>query len=215
MPIKKVYLVFGVLGLMACRPTERMGEIAPDPAPYTIKTESVSPLSVEEPAEPIAAQPTEQSAEPLTNPKQAGWNPDDTVTDKCFMLLAYDPEDTSVNLRDQPDGSVLTSLPNLTRVHSGQPAYIEPGWNSLSVEGQDQQGYIWQDLLRLTYYQVEDPQDTYANLRQSPGGPVINTLDNGTEVRFLGEDGTWTQVELASGQVGYVATSLLMRPNCF
>ncbi|MEM9907139.1 MAG: SH3 domain-containing protein [Cyanobacteria bacterium P01_D01_bin.44] len=204
MSIQKAGLSLLTLGLVAC-----------SAMPSAPTTEAGSSLSVAEPTDPIAAQPTEQPTEPLTSTKQSGWNPDDTVTDKCFVLLAYDPEDTSVNLRDRPDGSVLTSLPNLTRVHSGQPAYIEPGWNSLTVEGQDQQGYIWQDLLRLTYYQVEDPQDTYANLRQSPDGPVISPLENGTEVRFMGEDGTWTQVELASGQVGYVATSLLIRPNCF
>lgn len=79
----------------------------------------------------------------------------------------------------------------------------------------DQPGYIWHELRRRTYYQVQDPQDTYANFRQSPNGPVLDTLPNSTEVRFIGELGTWTQVELAYGQTGYVATTLLTTPSCF
>ncbi|MEO0457511.1 MAG: SH3 domain-containing protein [Cyanobacteria bacterium P01_A01_bin.114] len=210
MSIKKACLSLVVLGSVACSPS-------------STTTEPALPLAVEKSTAPISSQPTDsaqptgsaQPTEPSISPKQVGWDPADNDPEKCFVMLAYDPEDTSVNLRDQPDGNILTSLPNLTPLNTEGPAGIEPGWNYVYAVDQDRWGYIWQDLIRLTYYQVEDPQDTYANLRQTPNGPVIDTLANGTEVRFMGTDGTWTQVELASGQVGYVATSLLMPPNCF
>ncbi|MEL6402227.1 MAG: SH3 domain-containing protein [Cyanobacteria bacterium J06626_4] len=141
--------------------------------------------------------------------------------EKCFVMLAYDPEDTSVNLRDRPDGNIVTSLPNFTPlgVHTG-PAFVEPGWNFIHVLAPDrsayqQSGYVWHELIRRTHYQVEDPQDSAANFRQSPDGPVIDTLANGTEVQFMGEAGTWTQVKLADNRIGYVATALLTDPSCF
>ena len=141
--------------------------------------------------------------------------------EKCFVMLAYDPEDSSVNLRDQPDGSIVTGLPNFTplEVHTG-PAFVEPGWNFIHVLEPDrsayrQSGYIWYELIRRTHYQVEDPQNSAANFRPSPDGPVIDTLANGTEVRFMGEVGTWTKVELADNRTGYVTTALLTDPSCF
>ena len=141
--------------------------------------------------------------------------------EKCFVMLAYDPADTSVNLRDQPDGNIVTSLPNFTPlgVHAG-PAFVEPGWNLIHVLEPDrsayqQSGYVWHELIRRTHYQVEDPQNSAANFRPSPDGPVIDTLANGTEVRFMGEVGTWTKVELADNRTGYVTTALLTDPSCF
>ena len=141
--------------------------------------------------------------------------------EKCFVMLAYDPEDTSVNLRDQPDGNIVTGLPNFTPlgIHTG-PALVEPGWNFIHVLEPDrsaywQSGYIWHELIRRTHYQVADPQDSAANFRQSPDGPVIATLANGTEVQFMGEVGTWTQVELADHRTGYITTALLTDPSCF
>lgn len=196
-----------LLGLIACQSTDETVTNTPDvSSPSAAPTASTSPLSDETQAIPIPNQ---------SPPKQAGWDPANNTGDKCLVMLAYDPDDTSVNLRDQPDGSVLTSVSNLTPLNAEGPAFIEPGWNYVYVVDQDRWGYIWQDLIRRTYYQVDDPQDISANLRQSPNGSVIEPLANGTEVRFMGEADTWTQVELANGQIGYVATALLSDPNCF
>ncbi|MBE9097958.1 SH3 domain-containing protein [Vacuolonema iberomarrocanum] len=189
--------------------------IAPDEAAPS--AESTSPSSPEEQAAVPSNQPTPNNAQ------RAGWGTGDNVRERCGVLLAYDPNDTSVNLRDRPNGDVMDSLPNLTPLSSQDGlAYIDPDvWNPVVVQrtsglgSTGQSGYIWHELLRRTYYQVEDTQDTYANLRQSPGGTVIDTVPNGTEVRFMGEVDVWTQVELASGQTGYVATALLTEPRCF
>lgn len=199
-----------LLSLIACQPLDETGTSTPDVSPSSAPTTaSVSSLSAETQTTPTPDQSSSVA------PKQAGWDPAENAGEKCLVMLAYDPEDSSVNLRDQPNGNVLTSLPNLTPLNAEGPAFIESGWNYVYVVNQDRWGYVWQDLIRRTYYQVDDPQDTYANLRQSPNGPVIEPLTNGTEVRFIGEAGTWTQVELANGQIGYVATALLSDPNCF
>jgi hypothetical protein len=34
-------------------------------------------------------------------------------------------------------------------------------------------------------------------------------------VRFLGIEGSWTAVELDSGETGYISTQLLTDPDCF
>ena len=84
-----------------------------------------------------------------------------------------------MNLRDQPDSDIIVSLPNFTLLSTEPgtaPAFIDSSWNHVHLWQQEQSdfisGYIWQDLIRHTYYQVQAPQDTYANFRQSPNGPV-------------------------------------------
>ncbi|MEO1791978.1 MAG: protein kinase [Cyanobacteria bacterium J06629_19] len=135
--------------------------------------------------------------------------------DKCFNLLAYDPEDTSVNVRSSPNGNLIDTLPNLSIVQQEGPALIETGWNLVNINDTGIQGYILGDLLYRTTYQVNDPSDTSANLRQTPDGELIAAIDNSTEVKFLGTNGSWTQVELNNGQSGYISTSRLAEPNCF
>ncbi|MEL6937972.1 MAG: SH3 domain-containing protein [Cyanobacteria bacterium J06598_1] len=133
----------------------------------------------------------------------------------CQLLYAYDPEDTSVNVRDRPDGDIITDIPNFTTVSSEGPAGIEPGWNKLYVNDLDSWGYIWGDLLHRTHYQVQDAEDTSANLRQSPDGPVLTSVTNGTVVAFVGTTGDWTRVQTETGQQGYILNSLLTQPSCF
>lgn len=216
MMIKQAYLSLLFLGLLAYHPLDRASAIAPNSlCTAATPRESESLPAVQQQTVRLSNQTTSVGAQ------QAGWNPSENFDEKCMIMLAYDPNDTFVNLRSQPGGNIITSLPNYTvlRERSG-PVVIGNGWNFVDVLESDrsayiQSGYVWHELIRRTYYQVADPQDTYANLRQLPDGPVLDTLPNGTEVRFIGEQGTWTQVELANGQIGYVATALLAEPNCF
>ena len=139
------------------------------------------------------------------------------VENVCSTLYAYDPEDTGVNVRDQPNGDVITQVPNLSSVYRADDPYawIEPDtWNHIKLPD-GTQGYLWGALLRHTAYRVYDPNDTAANLRAVPGGDVIVALPNDTEVEFLGEEGDWTHVRLGRGTDGYIATLLLGTPNCF
>ena len=204
MTIKKTHLSLLLLGFMAYHPAVSASEIAPNVS-LSLASKSAKPATV------LA----NESAS--VGPKQAECYPAENLMEKCFSMLAYDPNDTSVNLHDQPDGNVIISLPNFTllRADVGPAAIWPDSWNSVVVLETEQAGYVWHELLRQRYYQVQDPQDTGANFRQLPNGLVLSTLPNGTEVRFIGESGTWTQVELANGAIGYVATVLLTTDNCF
>lgn len=174
-----------------------------------------------QPSSQSSSQPSNQLSQPQTAtltpiPKSldssAAGNKSDHNFSACLQIVAYDPEDSSVNLRDRPDGTVTARLSNLTILETGEPAGADPGWNRVYAVDRAIWGYVWGDLIYRTYYQV---QDTSANLRRSPNGAAIASIRNGTEVRFLGISGTWTKVALDSGQAGYIATSLLTDPDCF
>ena len=186
-------IAFGVVtGLLAC--TQPSASVQPATQP------------------PAQSNHAQSNLEPKPQTKQA----DSSHTfEACFNLVAYDPADTSVNLRDQPDGSVIDSLPNFSQVQMEGPAGIDSGWNHVYVVGSNTQGYVWGDLLHRSYYQVADPQDSFANLRRSPNGPVVTAVENETAVRFLGIMGEWTRVSLTSGQAGYIHSALLAPPSCF
>ncbi|MEM9151149.1 MAG: hypothetical protein AAGB19_11930, partial [Cyanobacteria bacterium P01_F01_bin.3] len=150
--------------------------------------------------------------------------PVDTITPefgddvlRCLYLVAYDPGDTIVNFREQPDSNsvIIRPLDNLTLVQSEGPAGTEPRWNRVYDTETDTWGYIWEDLLYHTYYQVQDPDGTSANLRDAPNGNLIAPIDNGTIVQFLGTEGDWTLVALGNRQEGYIQTLRLTPTNCF
>ncbi|MEO1633909.1 MAG: SH3 domain-containing protein, partial [Cyanobacteria bacterium J06631_9] len=150
----------------------------------------------------------------------ASTEPSESVIDenKCFDLFAYDAEDTTVNVRESPNGEVIDSVPNLTRIQAKDLAFIESEWNEVLVSTNTKNivsGYIWGDMLYRTVYQVQDTEDPTVNLRTAPNGNVLTAVTNGTEVGFLGVEGEWTQVQLGNGQVGYIATTRLVPPSCF
>lgn len=53
---------------------------------------------------------------------------------------------------------------------------------------------------------IDTNSDTVTNLRDSPNGGVITTLQNGTRVSLLGSnsDGTWLKVKTPDGKIGWV-----------
>ncbi len=148
---------------------------------------------------------------PINSSKSVPKSRERTFT-ACMESVAYDPTNMTVNLSLQPGGNHLDSLPNLTRL---QVELDELGWDRVFVVKTETWGYVRDDFIYRTYYQVQDLQDTSANVRRSPNGEVITAVPNGTEVRFLGIEGSWTQVQLDSGETGYISTQLLSDPNCF
>ena len=62
---------------------------------------------------------------------------------------------------------------------------------------------------------VLDPNDSYANARATPNGPIVGPLANGTRVQVIGElddpsGRPWSEVRFGSaGSTGYVFKSLL------
>ncbi len=173
--------------------------------------------SIEPPEKSIVVQSPANSIEETTaqSPVPGSELKERDTIDACFNMVAYDPADTSVNLRDRPDGRIIDQLPNLSLLQREGPAGAVPGWNYVFVLDTSTWGYVWGDLIYLARYQVQDPQDTFANMRRSPNGEVITAVPNGTEVHFIGTDGSWTKVLLDNGQEGYISTDRLDRPNCF
>ncbi len=217
----------GVLvGLLACaQPSEisQSSASSAEPAAVASATPSAAPLAATAPvavqttpsAAPAAESSTESARAKRPASSQALPKSSDRTFTTCMESVAYDPSDTTVNLRDKPDGTVLAALPNLTILQAPGPAGAEPGWNEVFVVESETWGFVWGDKIYRTYYQVQDPQDTRVNVRRSPNGEVITAVPNGTEVRFLGIEGSWTQVQLDSGETGYISTQLLSDPNCF
>lgn len=121
MTAKQVYLSLSLLGLMAYPTAGRTIEILPNVALFATSTGTGS---ISSPA--FEQQPTLTSSQllPVVSTQVAGF-PADNFNEKYGVLLAYDPNDTSVNLSDQPNGNVITSLPNLTRIYADvRPAAI-------------------------------------------------------------------------------------------
>ena len=137
------------------------------------------------------------------------------VIDLCFVLVVFDPNDSSVNLRSSPNGEVVKTLPNLTSVSMEVgPAFIDSSWTSIQLSEQEK-GYVFSDFLYRQIYTILDPNDSSANLRNRPNGSVIEAIPNGTEVEFRGSSNGWTKVKLKTGQEGYIYSALLREPECF
>lgn len=204
-----IWIVPGIMASqLACgqrsRPTSSPSLTTESASTSTITTKSATDSSQVKQADIAQARIASPSPE----------DPFDTF-DACMNMFAYDLADTSVNLRDQPNGKVITRLPNLSRLQTEGPAYVEPGWNRVFDVSSETWGYVWGELIYRTYYQVKDPQDTYANLRQVPNGAIITAVPNGTHVQFKGVDSGWTQVQLQDGRTGYISSSRLGLPSCF
>jgi uncharacterized protein YgiM (DUF1202 family) len=135
-----------------------------------------------------------------------------SVDDTCYTLTIYDPSDKSANLRSSPNGRILTSVANGAQVRTMGVARIDPNWTRVRLGRQE--GYISSKLLRRTVYQVIDRQDKTVNLRRSPNGPIVRVLANETHVLFVRSQGTWSQVSLPNGSMGYVLSKFLLDPVC-
>lgn len=135
--------------------------------------------------------------------------------DSCTSLYAYDPSDTYVNVRDSPNGEILTSVDNFTTLQpaDGSTSIIANGWNKIYI-GHRTVGYVHGDLIRTKLYRVYDPSDTSANLRATPNGEVVTAMQNGSIVKFAGIEGDWTRVVTRGDSVGYVSTALLDALPC-
>lgn len=155
-----------------------------------------------------AADQTQQGNPPLVQASQL------QSDDGCTNLFAYDPNDTFVNVRDRPNGEIIASLPNFSRLQLANDS-LEPsqGWNEI-YSGHRTRGYVYSDLISRTVLSVLDPNDSGANLRSSPNGPIIKKLPNGTPVKFAGTDGNWTIVETEDERIGRISTALLAPPTC-
>jgi hypothetical protein len=135
--------------------------------------------------------------------------------ERCQFLTVFDAKDSFANLRQSPNGKVLTRIPNGSLVNTVDGrARIQPGWTAIRLP--TMRGYIASTLLHRSVYRVIDPQDKTVNLRSSPNGQVITSIPNDTEVMFLGKsgDGRWSRVRLASGKIGFIFAKFLLPPNC-
>lgn len=116
-----------------------------------------------------------------------------------------DPTGTPLNVRDGPNGAVLTTLKRGAmvevvdnRYHEGQrwalvARYAEPwGWvfgAYIKCDGSDGFGRVCT---------VADPTGTPLNVREAPNGPIRGTWENGMRVRP-------TEEKLSNGKLWYAA----------
>ena len=134
------------------------------------------------------------------------------------VCTVVDPTGTPLNVREAPNGAILSTLRKGTKVeiithieHEGttwaQVAQFGADWgyvfgDYLSCEGTDEYGEVCT---------VADPTGTPLNIREAPNGTVLGTWDNGVRVRpyesVVAANGkTWRAVERFADDnaIGYV-----------
>jgi hypothetical protein len=138
-----------------------------------------------------------------------------SMEERCFGYRVFDLNDTKVNLRQSPNGRIVRTVANGTKVTDTYPETPPSPPNWMPVLYQNQTVYVWRRFLYRLIYEVVDPKDRSVNLRRSPNGSIIRALPNATLVMLLAPQGNWSKVRLENGQEGYVFSKFLREPGCF
>lgn len=115
-----------------------------------------------------------------------------------------------VNVRDRYTGEVVGQFDNNTYfVYNGQTAdgyAILVSSPSLIVHASRLE--ISPGRFCTVFWTVRDP-DGWSNVRSSPGGSVVGTVNSGERVLRIGGSGEWAEVVTPNGTFGYIHTSRL------
>ena len=60
-----------------------------------------------------------------------------------------------------------------------------------------------------SFFVINDP-DGYSNLRQSPGGTIMQKVYKGEKFEVIGEENSHAQVKLANGTIGFIHKSRIV-----
>lgn len=60
-----------------------------------------------------------------------------------------------------------------------------------------------------SFFVINDP-DGYSNLRQSPGGTIMQKVYKGEKFEVIGEENSYAQVKLANGTIGFIHKSRIV-----
>jgi len=113
-----------------------------------------------------------------------------------------------LNLRDSPDGEVIKVLPQFTRVK-----IINRAGNWLDVLVENQRGYVSANYITVENNKIIPEKKllkgkitaSKLNVRNIPGGEIIDTLSKNTEIEILSEDNEWFEI-ITKNQIGFIST---------
>jgi hypothetical protein len=154
------------------------------------------------------------------------------------VCLVEDPTGTQLNVRESPGGKVLHTLPNGFEVDLIDVIYDKKNkpWAKVSghLNGKWQPiGWLYMPYLNcndehveagITPCKVLDPTGTPLNVRETPAGKIVGTLQNNEMVYFeeFGKDNqgrSWTRVFKytpdGKNHLGWVFSSYLKCSNAF
>ena len=137
-------------------------------------------------------------------------NSDSTSTKTGVVQLSE--QSSSLNLRSNPNGAIISSLPNGTKVNI---LGSNNGW--LKVNVGNQAGYVSSKYINTSqtitaYVNSQEKVGTVTlsdkastlNLRLNPWtGRILSSLSSGSKVQILGSSGRWYKVKSGS-TIGYV-----------
>ena len=132
-------------------------------------------------------------------------------------------ESSNLNVRDA-SGNVITSIPKDSTVkvigEADGNGYVEVEYDNGKT------GYVYQDYLKETpatqaqttfesFEGVVDTQNTGLNIRTSPtsenNSNIIGSLEKGSNINIVGEEGDWYKIALDDGSEAYVSKQFITR----
>lgn len=140
----------------------------------------------------------------------------------CTVNVVFDRNDTSVNVRSSPNGTILAKIPNGTQAIVDNSRSTRD-WSFAQFVGDgyigETSGYIKNSLISFnTSNFVFDGQDTFVNLRTAPNGRVLRKVTNGTPIDILSNAPVngWVKVRLLIGDktVGYMSRERISSAVC-
>ena len=138
-------------------------------------------------------------------------------------VYTVNTESGNLNVRDA-SGSVITSIPKDSTVkvigEADGNGYVEVEYDNGKT------GYVYQDYLKETpatqaqttfesFEGVVDTQNTGLNIRTSPtsenNSNIIGSLEKGSNINIVGEEGDWYKIALDDGSEAYVSKQFITR----
>ena len=132
-------------------------------------------------------------------------------------------ESSNLNVRDA-SGNIITSIPKDSTVkvigEADGNGYVEVEYDNGKT------GYVYQDYLKETpatqaqttfesFEGVVDTQNTGLNIRTSPtsenNSNIIGSLEKGSNINIVGEEGDWYKIALDDGSEAYVSKQFITR----
>lgn len=113
-----------------------------------------------------------------------------TACDGPPVCTVIDPTGTPLNVRDGPNGKILSTLKKGTKVEFIEHKEAKGKKWALIAKYSESWGYVFADYLKCTgtddlgkICTVKDPTGTPLNIREEPNGKILGTWANGVRVR--------------------------------
>lgn len=110
----------------------------------------------------------------------------------------------NLNVRDNPNGNVVGSLPTGTQVNV---IAEQEGWSKIGEGKWVSSAYLTSEAPVVTKIMYVNTNSANLNVRDNPNGNQIGTLAKGTQVVVVSEQNGWSRI--TSPKSGWVATQYL------